>query len=145
MSAPRWSALVERALERGEHVETVAPSAFLLDVLEDFTRRAEENGGVTFCPHLPTEALRGGYPDMIAFPGLAEVACGPCSRLVRDDLVSRRRRTCERCDAARASALHRVDVGAEPGQVLLVLALALCEPCAAEEGLRGTLPPPLDR
>ena len=140
MSAPRWSALVERALERGEHVQTVAPSAFLLDVLEDLTHRATTNGGVTFCPHLPTEALRGGYPDMIAFPALAEVACGPCARLVRDDLASRRRRTCERCDAARASALHRVDVGAEPGQVLLVLAVALCEPCATEEGLREPTP-----
>ncbi|MGX1694078.1 hypothetical protein ACWIBQ_01665 [Microbacterium keratanolyticum] len=137
-----WAALAERATLSGVDLASLPRSAFLDAAIDDLLERvdpgvASRKSLAAFCSHLG--ALdEGDLPDMIAFPGHAFVGCPACAADFRDEIEAGRRRTCERCDTARASALHKALVPAEVARPHVVFALALCEACAVAEGLRGT-------
>lgn len=137
-----WAALAERATLTGVDLAELPHSAFLDAAVDDLIERVDprvesRKSLAAFCAHLGA-LEEGELPDMIAFPGHAFVGCPACAADFRDEIEAGGRRTCERCDTARASALHKALTPAEEGRPHVVFALALCEACAAAEGLRGT-------
>lgn len=137
-----WAALAERATLQGVELSELPRSAFLADAIDDLIERVDprvdsRKSLAAMCSHLGATEV-GDLPDMIAFPGHAFVGCPPCAADFRAEIEAGQRRTCERCDTARASALHKALAPAEAGQPHVVFAIALCEPCAVAEGLRGT-------
>ena len=134
----RWLKLVDRAIWNGDNPALVRPSEWLASRAEHMTQRLWMNAGVSFCQHVRTDAVTGGMPDMVAFPGSDAAVCRGCVGSFRDEELMRRGRppTCERCDEVRATALHYGETGVVEGEIVLVLAVPLCEGCAAAEGLR---------
>ncbi|AMG82260.1 hypothetical protein AXH82_01865 [Microbacterium sp. PAMC 28756] len=137
-----WAALAERATLSDVDLAELPRSEFLdaaVDVLIERVdpRVVSRKSLAAMCSHLGATE-EGDLPDMIAFPGHAFVGCPACAVDFRDEIEAGQRRTCERCDTARASALHKALTPAEAGKPHVVFALALCEPCAVAEGLRGT-------
>ena len=137
-----WAALAEQATLSGVDLAEVPLSEFLVAAIDDLIERVDprmesRKSLAAFCSHLGA-LEEGDLPDMIAFPGHAFVGCPPCAADFRAEIEAGQRRTCERCDTARASALHKALMPAEAGRHHVVFALALCEACAVAEGLRGT-------
>lgn len=136
-----WAALAERATLSGVDLAELPRSDFLDAAIDDLIERVDprvesRKSLAAMCAHLGATE-EGELPDMIAFPGHAFVGCPVCAADFRDEIEAGWRRTCERCDTARASALHKAIVPAEEGWPHVAFALALCEACAAAEGLRG--------
>ncbi|WP_353113864.1 hypothetical protein [Microbacterium sp.] len=136
LMAARWMALVNEAILRGEEVETVPVSPFLAATTEELLERLEANGRFTWCQHMGGVGTGATTPDIVAWPGHAYGTCVPCALDFRAEIEAARRRTCERCDSARATAVHQADLGVVPGFAFVALAILLCEECAEEEGLR---------
>lgn len=137
-----WAALAERATLSGVDLAELTRSEFLDAAIDDLIERVDPRAEsrkslAAFCSHLGALG-EGDLPDMIAFPGHAFVGCPPCAADFRAEIEAGQRRTCERCDTARASALHKALMPAEVGRNHVVFAIALCESCAVAEGLRGT-------
>lgn len=135
-----WSALAERATLSGVDLSELPRSAFLAGVVDDMIERATpgtERSPLSFCTHLGVTE-EGDLPHLIVFTGQAFCCCPPCATDFRAEVEAARHRVCVRCDAERATAIHRAEFGAEPGMSLVLFAVQLCEPCAAAEGLRGT-------
>ncbi|MCV0334558.1 hypothetical protein [Microbacterium sp.] len=135
-----WSALAERATLSGVDLSELPRSAFLAEVVDDMIERempGTERSPLSFCTHLGATE-EGDLPDLIVFTGQAFCCCPRCAADFRTELEAARHRVCIRCDVERATAIHRAEVGAEPGMSLVLFAVQLCEACAVAEGLRGT-------
>lgn len=137
-----WAVLAERATLSGVDLAELPRSAFLDAAVDDLIERVDprvesRKSLAAMCSHLGATE-EGDLPDMIAFPGHAFVGCPACAADFRAEIEAGHRCTCERCDTARASALHKALVPVEVERPHVVFALALCEACAVAEGLRGT-------
>lgn len=129
-----WSALVDAALVAGADLSTLPDSEFLERVLNDAILGLVPGSGwprMSYCSHTALATELGDFDGTVIFTAQMLAACASCARDIRDEIETGRKRTCQRCDDARATALHRAELSV-PG---VLLAVPLCDACAAAERL----------
>lgn len=142
MSAPlAWTALLDRAEAAGEDF-AVPESAFLDRVWADIVLALVPGSGVSpmsYCSHAALAKDFADFDGVVIFAAQRLAACPPCARDIRDEIEAGRRRTCMRCDAARATGIHAAELLTDAGAAV---AVQLCDACAAAEldGVPEVLP-----
>lgn len=133
MTAVEWSARLDAAAASGKDPAALPVSAFLDRVLEDAILGLVPGSGwprMSYCSHTRLAEALDDFDGTVIFTAQMLAACAACAGDIRDEIEAGRRRTCQRCDAARATGMHRAELLTAPG---MLLAVQLCDSCAEAE------------
>ncbi|WP_374460762.1 hypothetical protein [Microbacterium sp.] len=129
-----WTALLDRAEAAGE--DFAAPESPFLDrVWADVVLALVPGSGLSpmsYCSHSRLAREFDDFDGVVIFAAQRLASCAACARSIRDEIEAGRKRTCLRCDVARADGMHSAELLTAAGAVV---AIQLCSGCASAEGL----------
>lgn len=131
-AALAWSAALDRAEAAGEDF-AVPESPFLDRVWADVVLSLVPGSGLSpmsYCSHTRLAHEFEDFDGVVIFAAQRLASCPACARDIRDEIEANRRRTCMRCDVARAEGMFSAELLTAAGAVV---AVQLCGGCAAAE------------
>ncbi|MDH5134620.1 MULTISPECIES: hypothetical protein [unclassified Microbacterium] len=88
-------------------------------------------GPMSYCTHTRLAVEAEDLDGVVLFAAQLLAACPACARDIRDEIEAGHKRVCQRCDTSRATGLDRIEHDG------ILIAVQLCDICAAAEGLRS--------
>lgn len=127
-----WTVLLDRAEATGE--DFAAPESPFLDrVWADVVLALVPGSGLSpmsYCAHTRLAHEFDDFDGVVIFAAQRLASCPACARSIRDEIEAGRKRTCMRCDVARADGMYSAELLTAAGAVV---AVQLCSECWAAE------------